>query len=605
MIEKGKAPVVFEINEGSIQTENGLPYGPRWFCDNRLAFEAYEYELGDVQFFSSWGKGQRYGLFRKQFWGGLRLYLFDREHRYILKAEQCEIWPFGYFSRTKIEGVSVSYGIYTCRDSLYFCVELPEQFEGYSFGLEFYDDYRVMPSPDYNDLRYRDNRRREWSEWQRKDGCIVCQYTEADSVTGVSFVGNLPLEYTYTLNNTKRKISMSGLVSGQCHTICMNLERSIEDSVKKGRNAIRTAKRDREAMKERYEKAAKRSPVLHSGNEALDNFFALAPVYHESLKITEIPGGLRAKTTMYWMWGWDTMTSAACIGYWGDREFLDQMAECLMTYSNKEGIPHAFGLDMQGSEAAPPAAQGIYIVLLNLLLTHGLRVDRYYDFAKRLFTMIMDTEYQNMGLCSGTSLVPDYRELVGENGRDISTFNNSIAYCAARSMVLVSDSVGDTQMKEKAAAFAERLRRNFPILYNESLGFFDSSVEEGSFTCRNVPSNNSFKWENDFAEDLVADYAENCADFYEKNLICAGGIRPYLIDSAAYDQDANQLSAWWPNVTELFCRVANLTDRPQLLEQWLAALTPWMEKLSFPEGVTCYVDNPLFVNDNWNAQSGT
>ena len=153
----------------------------------------------------------------------------------------------------------------------------------------------------------------------------------------------------------------------------------------------------------------------------LNQFFALAPLYHESLKATDVPGAIRAQSSHYWVWGWDSMTSGDACFYWGDLTFIEQMLDCFMQYADESGIAHAFDRDMRCEGSAPAPAQGMYLTLLDRYRMAGGNVSPYYPFAVRLFDRIVETEVDRTGLCSGTSLYPDFRELIGENGRDIST----------------------------------------------------------------------------------------------------------------------------------------------------------------------------------------
>lgn len=595
----------YSLRQGKILSADGLPYAPRWFCDNRLAFQADDDGIGDIEYYSAWGKGHRL-IFHRQFWGGMRLYLYSAGARYQLRPQKCEIMPYGFSSETDIEGLAYSYRIYTASDHIFLSFTFPPQpDEKYAVGIEFYNDYHFIPSAQDSDLRYIHSVSREWGEWRETQGMVCADFWEEGVQTALAFCAADPLLHHETGGFQKHRITMEGLSAGKTHTLCLSFGKNAEAAGNQGKEAINNVESILHSMRSRYRRVMDKAPILNSGNPSLDNFFMLAPLYHESLKITDVPGGIRAKTTYYWMWGWDTMTSNAAAAYWGDAAFLQQMVCCLKKHSDNTGIAHAFGRNMQNIDTAPPAAQGIYICLLHLLSANGFDVSGYYPFALKLMNRILDSEKDGTGLCLGTSLVPDFRDLTGETGKDISTFNNGIAYCAIRSMEYLAGRERDFVTQKRLEDFTARMSQGFDSLFSQQYGFYDSSIDADTFVPRQVPSNNALKLENQYLWELTEKNAQQCADFYEKELFSPSGIRPCPVWCRAYDNDANQLSSWWPNITEFFAKTANKTDRPELMDTWIGFLTRWSDRLMFPEGISCYADNPSFAMDNWNTQSGT
>lgn len=125
-------------------------------------------------------------------------------------------------------------------------------------------------------------------------------------------------------------------------------------------------------------------PVLESPYPELNNFFALAPLYHESCKVQSEPGAIRAKTEHYWVWGWDGMSSSFAYAYWDDVDFMAKMLKLYQQSADPEkGIGHWFARDMSHIETSPIPAQGFYISLLYQFYLNGGDITPYYDFAKR------------------------------------------------------------------------------------------------------------------------------------------------------------------------------------------------------------------------------
>jgi len=583
----------YSVKNGKIYSDNGLPHSPRWFCDGRTAIEVSNEAISEVDFFGPKLRGN-YRVFKKRFWHGIRFFLNDNSKRTVLKPKKCEILPFGFKSKSE----TFEYGIYVADDRI-FLVVTPD-FDC-NLDVEIDDNTLFYPETHEHKNTGMGGGERVWEKFRIEDNCLVAKYTENGSETFVSFSSNKELSFRQTPKNTKYVLTLNGLKKGEKSVVCLALSNYSFRDYEGYEQLI-------ENQYARYEKVAKRMPVLKSSHPLLNQFFELAPMYHESLKTTDVKGALRAQSTCYWVWGWDTMTSNNCAFYWGDMEAIAEMLECFEKYSHPElGIAHAFGFDMSVSDsAAPPPAQGMYITLLDLYRIAGGDFKKHYAYAKKLTKTIFDSEVNNTGFCIGTSLYPDHRALVNETGNDISTFNNTVSYCAIRSMEKLAKAAGDAETEQKSKAFADRMLENFEdIMYNEGIGFIDSSVDATTYEKRNVPTNNAVKWENNYCGELVSKRGEQYLKFYEENLVSPSGIRPVPEWSEVYDADANQLHCWWTVMSEFYTRLINKYDRPDLINQYASWVEYWTEKLMCPEGISCYDNEYEVPYDNWNARCGT
>ena len=581
----------FTTERGKIITENGMAVEPCWFCDGRISFKYENCEISQVSYFGPETKG-RAVAFMRHFWNGLRLYTVkDRVHK-LLRPESCEILPFGFRSVSD----DIEFSIYTANDFIFLTVT--PQYDC-DISLEFYGDFLMYPRRDgKGDIRYL-GVEREWAEFKTQGDIISGGYTEDGVFTKISFSSNHDLCLNISERNDKHSFVSKSVRRYEECVIAIHFTNG-EAKDYKGFAEI-LAKQFL-----RYQTVAQNAPKLQSSKKYLNQFFELAPVYHESMKVTEVRGALRAQTVMYWVWGWDSMTSPQAMVYWGDNEFLGDMLHLMEKHSHPEkGIPHGFTRSMELEWEAPPPAQGMYITLLDLYRISGGDYKKYYPFAKKLFKKILDTEVNNTGLCSGETLYPDFRELLHEDGNDISAFNNTVCYCSARSLEQLAADFGDSETQKIACDFADRCLASFSkTLFNKELGFFDSSVDTKEFKPRNVPGNNCIKWENNFCGDLTLSHAEECLKFYKENLISKAGLRPYPVWVDAYDTDANQLNCWWPVMSEFYTRLINKFDCPELLNQFVSWIEYWTKLLICPEGISCYDDSNEVLLDRWNCQSG-
>lgn len=579
----------YHVEKGIIHSEQGLPYAPRWFCDGRLALQADTEGIGDINFFGANSDG--YIAFHKRFWGGMKFYAVTPAGKIPLTPEKCQIWPFGYRS----SGVLCDYGLYTANETIYVVLQPKRDLD---FSAEFYDDYLFYPEPaPHGDIRYRGSAR-EWSDFSFENNRLSVSYFSGENKTNILFSSNAILFYEKKARNGKHILSAPQLIKGRTYVLAIHFSN--------GENRdFRDFDRHIASQFDRYRHVAEKAPVLKSSHEKLNQFVALAPMYHESLKTTDVIGAIRAQSTHYWVWGWDSMTSNECCFYWGDQDFMGNMLECMERYSDGSGIAHAFGRNMSNLDVAAPPAQGMYLCIMDLYRLSGGEIRKHYPFAKKIFDMILSVEVADTGLCKGTSLYPDARSLIHETGNDISTFNNTVCYCSARSMEKIATSMGDLQTAEKAQAFCRRMEANFDrILFTEHLGFFDSSADATTYSQRGVPGNNAVKWENNYCGDLMDARAEQCLEFYEKHLVTQAGLNPHPQWCDCYDADSNQLHCWWPVMSEFYTRLINRFDRSDLLEQYIGWIEYWTNRLMCPEGISCYCSQKDVPFDNWNAAPG-
>ena len=591
----------YTVEQGKIICADGVPHLPRWFADNRLAFSLDGEGVADIDYHGP--SNGHYKAFLKCFWGGLRLYLRTGRQNVRLRFANCELWPFGITGEVSALGGKHTLQLFAADDTLFIRLLAGDMLPvGTELWAEFYDNWRM--SPYMEDIRYTPRGERRWQDWVFNGNLLETGYEEQNGETAVCFGTNFPLRLLQTPVNVKYSLCSPVLSPGGVYEINIAFGPDRETA---HRRASADGIEAYASQTARYEEVAIRAPRLISGYPGLDDFMALAPLFHESMKTTDLPGGLRARTTFYWIWGWDSFSSADAIGYWGDWAFLEEMLDFHRKYAHPEkGIAHAYTRDMRVASIEAPPAQGMYITLLHVYTQHGGDPSPYYPFALRLFDMILETEIGDSGLCRGSSLFPDFRNLIGETGQDISAFNNTVSYCAARSLEQLALHMGDTKTQALAGGFADRLKNHFQqTLFSPDIGFFVSSADAETGERRPIPSNNAIKWENSYCGDLIAGVERPCLDFYEKELICPAGIRPMPQWSGVYDADANQLHCWWPIMSEFYTRLLNRLDRPAEIERFIETIIHWTGRLTVPEGISCYESEGMPGYNNWNDLCGT
>ena len=181
------------VHNGKIEAENGLPCEPRWFCDNRVSFQIKHGELCDLQYFNPRTNSCR--ILRSQFWGGIKLYLYNKKQRIQVLPQKCCIYPFGFKSQNNINGIQFSYSIFTVNDAVFFTIHILEGTEPkFSFSLEMYEDQKACMGEAYNDLRYGGACSRKWSSWLASEKAAACSFDEEGALTGMAFCGTRPID---------------------------------------------------------------------------------------------------------------------------------------------------------------------------------------------------------------------------------------------------------------------------------------------------------------------------------------------------------------------------------------------------------------------------
>ena len=593
----------YTVNKGKVFSEKGIPHLPRWFCDNRLAVQVDRYGISAVQFI---GILENINVFVKDMWGGMKFYINDHEERAYLDLYDTEMMPWGYSAKWKYNNNIFRFEQRVVNDSVLLTIEPIEvNSKNLNLCIEFYETFGLRPHPNA-DLRYRCLVERIWNGWRVDGNNLSTSFTEGKKNTFICITSDTELKYSKrSIGFLKHIINLGDITQKKVH-MSMSFDNDKDKAFASARECANNSDKYIKEQDERYERVMKKAPVLVSPYKGLNDFFALAPVYHESFKLSEYPGAIRAKTNIYWVWGWDSMTASSAYTTWGDNEHVGNMLKFFMeTADSEKGFMHAFHRDMSCREVSIIAAQGFYITLLYQYYINGGDITPFYSFAKKIFGLILSTEADVMGLSKGNSLVPDFRELILENGNDISCFNNTVAYCAVRSLEEMAKDLGDDETYKKASEFSKRMRKNFnKLLYDDEAGYYVSSADCVTLEKRPVYMGMEIKWENSFLGELVDENKEKCLKFFEKNFICKSGIRVFPKNGIGYDADSNQAHCWWPTHSEYYTKLINKQNRVDLMEQFIGWITDWTDILTCPEGINCYVDTDELFLDDWNAPKG-
>lgn len=597
----------YEIDRGIIKTKEGIPELPRWFCDDLVAFQVDRFGISGAEYFNQTTKGD-VRVFIADMFGGIRFFLEDMGVNYPQNLKNTTILPFGFQAEWKYGNHTFRYEQRAVNNCL--CISItPEKMEkDLKFVMEFYDGLCLITRKD-GDFRFLNRGvERKWQEWKFEEGFLKGGYNEDGKETQICIGTNLGNHYQKREIGVEKKYIIKSYVleEKKRYEIVIAFDTSSENAYKRAIQTLNCSGKYTQAQDSRYQKVIDRAPVLKSPYESLNNFFALAPLYHESCKVLSVPGAVRAKTEHYWVWGWDGMSSCFTYTYWGDADFIPEVLQMYQdTADSEKGFAHCFHRDMTHRETSMIAAQGFYINLLYQHFINDGNISPYYEFARKLFYMIKSTEVADLGLCEGYSLMPDFREVIDETGHDLSSFNNSSLYCAVCAMKILAQHMQDGEAESDAAGMIERMENNFErLLFDHEKGWFYTSADSKTLEPRKVYCANSIKWDNQFCAKLVKGKESKILEFFEKNFVCEPGLRPLPVWGKGYDADSNQAHCWWPSNGEIYSRLVNAENRKDLIDKWIGWISHWTDKLMCPEGIDCYMNISDVPADSFNSING-
>ncbi len=613
----------YQVVDGVIHSRDEIPHAPRWFADGRLAFSYSETGVGMVEYYAKRHHDGNAILFRAGLFDCFRCFLEHEGQLFSPAYEEVQILPYALTATWRRGADAFRFGVYAVEEAMVLCVHTPKEIApGTRFRLQFSESTQLIPQETGDFLFSGRGMRRVWGPWHVQGNALVGGFAEEgernpQEHSKLSIHLGTSHGFSLSVSEQNRRYCLTTDVLQAENTYAFALSFAEEPELGRARSdaLLKGLPEALAKQKARYEAVQASMPRLASDQPMLDQFFQLAPLYHESLKVREVTGGLRAKTTRYWMWGWDTMISGLANLYWGDARFIADMLTFFEQSSDPErGIAHAYAYDNTPASIMTPSAQSMYLCLLHhhWSMTGDLaQVRAHYAFARRILDRAMraaltDAEGRPLGLFAGMSLFPDFPAFMQETGDDISLFNNSLAYCALRAMETLAELMQDEATADMLRTFLAETRARFtPTLFDEGLGIYVNSADATTRVRRQSVNVTSLFWENDYLHELVEGKAEAYMQFIEQHCMSKAYLRSIPVWDLGYDGDANQLHCTWPVVDGAFVRLAHRTGRTSCLAAWAEWVSYWTGRLLCPEGVSYLVETDTPELDRWNCESGT
>ncbi len=347
----------------------------------------------------------------------------------------------------------------------------------------------------------------------------------------------------------------------------------------------------------------KERPVISVGDKTVESLFAMSGPVLESMKVKDMPGGMRAADSGYWVWGWDSMVHSDALLLWGDGQYVRDMLKFYRdTATPSHGIAHAFTTTCKPYMSMAPAAQTLYCVMLyNYFLYTGDKkiLKEYFSFSENILDRALKDAVGDSGLYGGVSLYPDYPEHLEQDGHDISVFNNGILYQALRCMATLSAQLGK---KEKAACFDEKaasLKKAFLLhFYDQEKGYFVDSLSSKDFSKRYHYPSYAILWLTPFAGELLDGVAKQVARFMRDNFKSSRGFSMLPKWDSRFMWDGNQLGMYMPVVERFYWQAQKQARVKVDTDWWFSHLSWFWNQLTIPEALSCEAENEGLAVDN-------
>ena len=601
--------MTYERTQFTIHSEQGIPCSPRWICDGRLSFGYDEKGVYRLEYFMPVRNNGNPIIFRRGIFDCFRCSVRANDLRYCGDYQNTSVTPFSLCSDWSIGTDKGRFGVYAVDEAVVFSFESAVNCD---FVLAWYTSTQFIPSENGEVDGGTSGYQRSWHDWSEQEGTLLGGFTDTREDEAytlyVAIVSSGQMQHFRSAYNGRHECILHG---NGTHYFGILFDTDPDSLKMRAKQLSRNFLAPIEQQKQRYLDVQAHTPVLHTDIEELDTFTALTPFYHESLKPRDIPGTVRAKTSRYWVWGWDTMIANLGAFLWGDYSYLKQMLDYYASvYNPHTGLPHASCYDGSNSNVpAPSSLDGIFIILLEqygALCNDTSLWKKYHSTVAQMMQRLISFQSKIPGLFVGSSLFPDFPKCLKENGRDISLFNNSIYYAMLRAAEHILLSNGDHALAAQAHDLFCKMEQTFcNSFFDQERGYLANSIDADTLTQRDCINYCGYFWDSDYHEELLGLFADRCISSVLENAMSSMAFRAYPLWDDAFDVDANQLHCTWGAVEEVLLRLGKNTDHHEPIALWIKKLRYWMSHLTCPEGESFAYETEAPELDRWNSESGT
>lgn len=538
---------------------------------------------------------------------------FDGLRRYVLEFNDTVIYPNGYISKCSFEGVNFRHEMWLDNEEMVFLLKVVSGFP--VDNLEF-----QLINTDVCTRLEKGTR-----TWRQLDGSVplfeITDHYSNEAVAAEKQAGYLTLAQRGDAYVPQMQTAISHFAIAGSEVVewtetprvfrkyyaSMRVEKDeacyILGFGHKGPEELRTRLVSR--VKQRGQGIAVPTydnPVIKFPDAAIASFLMNSGDILDSLKIKDMPGGMRAADSGYWIWGWDSMVYADALGFLNQTGYIVDMLDFYQrTADELRGVFHEMTIDGRPylSMAYPP--QCLYVVMLYWAYVFGgdkCVLREYLPFAREIIRRAGQDEVKDSGLISGVALYPDHPEDLEQDGNDISSFNNSIYYQALRAISGMLAEVGDTEAAAGYDRMAEKTSAAFDQLYDQERHYFYDSISSTDFSPRLHYPVYAVMYVTPFADELLKGKKSDVAAFMTREFSSRQGCRILPLWDSRYMYDGNQLGMYMPVTERFFREMHYYIDPPGAVAKFHNDIRWNWLKLTLPEALSCEYENHGITPDN-------
>jgi len=544
---------------------------------------------------------------------------------YILEFNNTSIFPFGYSSSCSFEGIEFGHGLYLLNDAMVFRLNVtvnPDRREVTFMLINTVTCTQVdKPTRTWSEIEVSDDAtsafcsvvdsyspetvKQETEEAQHTLAQAGSYYSPpvAESKIWIGVTANSNIEF-------RKNPSIEGLHKHYFSSECQSDENyfcllfSHEDKERFNKRAIElqeTAADEISELVNQYN-AKISQPDIVIENKTVQSLLMNTGPFLNSLKVPDIPGGMRAADSGYWIWGWDTMVHSEAFGFANDSDYLREILEFYKKTADPEwGIFHEMLIDQRPCLSMAFSAQCLYaITLYHAYVFTGDKklLHEYFPFAKWILDKAAEAEVGQSGLIEGVALYPDHPEDLEQDGNDLSSFNNSIYYQALKAMVELADEAGDHETAANFQTRAERTCSGFQHFYDSEKHYFYDSISSVDFCPREHYPVYAILWLTPYAKDLIGGNVNSIARFMGENFPARLGLRLLPTWDTRFMYDGSQLGMYMPVVENFHREIMNAAGDVTSIDALFESMQWFWEQLCIPEALTCEYENHGMTPDN-------
>ena len=421
----------------------------------------------------------------------------------------------------------------------------------------------------------------------------------------VAFAGNGPVR----LEKAAAGVAVTVSAAGGDAWLAVGLGNCEADAVGEARALAQAGFGAFEKQKTRYLQIAESLPQIQFGRHMqLPEFFALQPLYLESMRIGDQPGAFRANNDYYWVWSWDMTRCHPAMAQSGRWDFIRQN----LRFIDERKLPTGENIcEYDGALSRDLREQFDWDFMPAMIGLHQFCAwSGDLDFARRVYPGYRNTfRYLQRHMDNGTNLIPggastDFPEEFGRTWGGRNSYCNGWWYTAARMFAKLARLMGDENSAAEADAIADNVRECFlPFFWNHKTGFLNENVDPlDPERVNDIPLTTAYAaCDGIYGEDLLSPKADAIARFAAEKFMALDGIHILPVGDPRGFKEWHRMTNNWFTVNDCFTlRLMRDSGRFDAIDR-IFYLYEWNFGLhrSSLEGKP--FTRPLYCSNTWQA----